>query len=194
MSDPEIKKEKSILYGDYQINILDNEGKMVIEIKKGNCNFLLKSRMEYSEKFNFMVESDSCHNTVTISFYDKREKTPLFRLPTNFINKIVKKVKIPIIEDIKIECSIIFGSVAGFVAVCISVKKQEKTKEIYVKNPLEDINKSQRMYNFASFSSGTARMNFEMEKSFISHLVRNTKMELGKQVNQLKNRTDYFQI
>ena len=188
------KKGKSIRHEDYQIDISSNEGKIILLIKKEDLTFVFSSKMDYSEKFNYVAESNSEYKTLTIFFHDKREKTPLFRLPTDFIKKFVDSVQIPKINDIKINCFIIFGSVAGFVAekIVISDKKNQREKEVYIENFLSDLNQSQRMYNFVSFSSGTARPDFKMEEDFFSHLIETLKRELAEQINQLKNRTDYF--
>ncbi len=188
------QKGKSIRHEDYQIDILSNEGKISLLIKRGRLTFVFNSKMDYFEKFNYVAESSSEYKTLTISFYNKREKTPLFRLPTDFIKKFVDSVQIPKIKDAKISCFIIFGSVAGFVAekIVIRDEKNKKEKEIYTENFLSDLNQSQRMYNFVSFSSGTARPDFKMEEDFLSHLIGTLKRELAEQINQLKNRTDYF--
>jgi len=194
MSDLEVNKRKSIDYGNYQINIFDDGGKMVVGIKKENFNFFLKNGMSYSEKFNFVAESDSTYNIITVFFYNKREKTPLFRLPISFIDEIIEAIEIPVFENVRIECSIVFGSVAGFLVekIIIEEESSKKIKETYIENFLSDLNKSQRMYNFVSFSSGTARMTFEMEEKFLTHLIDRMKKELDDQINQFKNRTDYF--
>ena len=196
MSNLELKKGKSIRYEDYQIDVFDNEGKINLVIKRGGLSFVFNSKMEYSEKFNYVAESNSEYETLTISFYDKREKTPLFRLPTDFVKKFVDSIEVPVIEGINIECFVIFGSVAGFVAekIIIKDKKNNKEKETYTENFLSDLNQTQRMYNFSSFSSGTARPDFKMEEDFLSHLISNLNKEIEEQTNQFISRTDYFQI
>ena len=59
MSNLELKKGKSIRYEDYQIDVFDNEGKINLVIKRGGLSFVFNSKMEYSEKFNYVAESNS---------------------------------------------------------------------------------------------------------------------------------------
>lgn len=187
--------KKSFDYENYSIEVFDSEGKILIKINKRGVSFLFNSKIDYSEEFNFIAESNSIYNTLTIFLENNREKTPIFRLPIKFIDEITKSIKIIKSKEMIMDCTIVFGSVAGFIVGCLQIKNNEgKFKEIYVKNFLSDLSQAQKMHNFSAFSSGTQRMSFEMEEEFLFHLIAEIKKEIKRQRKQFKNRTDYFQV